>query len=1575
MLALHNVLPLPISPYLSIYMKTCISYLLLISYLWLGGVLPCQAQVAVTASGPLSLAPGGTVTLTGPSGYSSYRWTRNNADIVGTQPNLPVTTPGYYRLQVSNGGAATVSAATRVTVRQGAGSPDQNYTQEDVILSEGILAENDIDLAQTKKKRTMTYSDGLLRPTQKIEVRASPSNSDVIQFYEYTGTGQQPRQYLPYTSGADGLFKTNTLTNQQSFYSNSGPGKVARETSGLTYSESVFEDTPSGSVIEQGTPGTSGQVSKDGSGNSTFQGHTKRTLTRAVNGGEVALWTYTPGADGVIGTALVSIAPANSLTVILNTDEDGKRSWKYINMLGQVMAKEVLASSGAWITTAYAYDQAGRAVMIMSPEGVKRVVNSGEQLNSAFISRWAHLFKYDQRGRLICQKVPGKAWEYTVYDRWDRVVATQNGKQFNQGKWKFSKFDELNRVIATGLTNNSRTREQLSNDIENAIATGNIGRYEIRADNTSGSLRLGYTLNKTWPANTAGNDLMIVNYFDDYNFLNIAFPSLGYTQELSTDLISPSQSSSFTTGLPTTSQTRTLGSNTWLIAATYYDDKGRVVQTKELNQLGGIDRVTTEYDFSGKLLKTYTVHNSTNGSPAHTIRYRYTYYDNNSPKELFAWFNKKDGTAEILLSKKEYNELGQLVDDKLGLYPATGGYIQSVDYRYTLKGQLSHLNNRDLLSGVDSNEDADAEPDLFGLELKYNADLQTNSTTACYNGNITESMWKSSRDNKLRSYAYRYDGANRLTDAKYAAWGAGWVDEKDDISVNGSTSGIGRFTVSDIQYDLNGNIQQMNRVGRRSAVSVNQFVYGPIDQLRYSYGNTGSNQLRSVTDQAGYSAATNDFEDIANTGDEYIYDDNGNLTVDLNKGLNITYNEIDLPNSIGIGSSQTISFAYSATGEKLKYSVNRNGSITTDTYVNGFVYTTTAGPSLSVPTPVGRALYGTTPNNTTPHWIQEYHIRDHLGNLRIAFRSEGQTPINNRIATMELSNASKEEQIFDNLASTRQLDPTHARTGEYATRLNAGQNQRMYGPSSSVQIHAGDSIRFEVYGRYDINKKVGLWPALIPLTTNTFNPPPTNESRQSSSKGIFYKLAAGITLAWTILPHLSQHRVAIPRASIKYDLYDKDSTLIASEVKYLERDAANNWQKMEFNLKAQQDGYVLVSVQNATNQDVWFDDAALRTTTTDLIVQENHYDPWGQNLTDIEVAGAPDCKQQYGNQDRIDAAGLEWIDHGARYYDAQLGRWHSPDPADQFSSPYAAMGNNPVMYTDPDGQFAFIPILIGAAIGAYLGHQVGQAAGANGWAMAGYMVGGAIIGGLSGGLANGVASSGIPLAQTAGIFTGSFTSSFGMNMLSGGRTGVSIGLGIAAYNFQNQEWGYLGKNGNSLLENIGYGLGAFSNVSDIYGLALGGSESVELISSGHSKIMKDGKFLYDYGTDKSGWEKILGDGTQLGDAFKKGTSTNDYFLTGKEANLTKDLAATGRHQVVNGVNLARLSAYKAASEGQFNYCLVGVLPFGARNCSTAASVALLRSGVFNIPIGAPGILSLQMYARQYSPTISSLLEK
>ena len=95
--------------------------------------------------------------------------------------------------------------------------------------------------------------------------------------------------------------------------------------------------------------------------------------------------------------------------------------------------------------------------------------------------------------------------------------------------------------------------------------------------------------------------------------------------------------------------------------------------------------------------------------------------------------------------------------------------------------------------------------------------------------------------------------------------------------------------------------------------------YGQTSASVYALIILTGNLLNHVDDTATTSAYNNGFEfkDGVKQANEYVYDANGNLTKDLNKGIsNITYNILNLPTGVTFASGGFIQYGYTADGIK-----------------------------------------------------------------------------------------------------------------------------------------------------------------------------------------------------------------------------------------------------------------------------------------------------------------------------------------------------------------------------------------------------------------------------------------------------------------------------------------------------------------------------------------------------------------------------------------------------------------------------------------------------------------------------------
>ena len=316
----------------------------------------------------------------------------------------------------------------------------------------------------------------------------------------------------------------------------------------------------------------------------------------------------------------------------------------------------------------------------------------------------------------------------------------------------------------------------------------------------------------------------------------------------------------------------------------------------------------------------------------------------------------------------------------------------------------------------------------------------------------------------------------------------------------------------------------------------------------------------------------------------------------------------------------------------------------------------------------------------------------------------------------------------------------------------------------------------------------------------------------------------------------------------------------------------------------------------------------------------------------------------YTGHEHLTSVGL--IHMNGRLYDPALHRFLQPDNfvQDPFNTQnfnrYGYCLNNPLVYVDKNGEIVWWVVGVAALIGAYTGGTIANNGEANPikWNYSvdtfTHILSGAVIGALSGYVGGAIATSQIPMANTLGIAGGSIVNSLGTYVYTEGKTDISISFGAASYNFTQGSFGYLGKKGNSFLENVGYGLGAMANLADLgeTGKLLLNTEKKDIIN--HSAILdENGNVIISEGPGKN-WIEPKG--------------SVDHYLnrTLGGSGATNRYPVLGENVTINKVNLTAIKTY-----GKVLDFLTkngdGILPYSFvySSCSTHTGLALNLAGI------------------------------
>ncbi|MCX2839438.1 DUF6443 domain-containing protein [Salinimicrobium sp. MT39] len=796
----------------------------------------------------------------------------------------------------------------------------------------------------------ITYYDGLGRPMQHVGIKQSGGTGyqDIVTHIGYDNYGRQDKDYLPYAVGgsSSGIYRSDAVTATNSYYL-STYGVELSSTNPNPYSEKHFEASPLNRVVEQGAPGAAWKVNKTSDGDHTVK---FEYLTNTLN--EVRLYRVNLSSSNVplLDNSSPTHYAAGELYKNITKDENwtptsrlDHTTEEFKDKQGRVVLKRTYGASDinmdgdtadsgeahAPHDTYYVYDDYGNLTYVLPPKAEP----SAAKPDATELNELCYQYRYDGRNRLIEKKVPGKGWEHIVYNKLDQPVITQDALQRakNPKEWLFTKYDAFGRIAYTGVFESStHDRESLQ---ARANHPNDYNEYVARISSAIIFDGVSVYYDNTAIPNGV-EELYTINYYDDYNFNpSFTFPNTNVFGDTIVKGIN-------TKGLTTGTKVRVLGTTKWIETVNGYDDKGRIIWSKTVNSfLNTIDVVEHKLDFTGNIEETKSTHQKIGGS---TIVLR-DYYEYDHVNRLTKHSQSINGSSsKEVIVENTYDELGHLKIKGVG---NTGSSrLQDIAYTYNIRGWLKTINDIENIGN-----------DLFTFGLSYN-NTELSGSVPLYNGNISEAMWLTANDklasssNVNRAYSYKYDSMNRLT---YA-----------NNFFNNNSSYKYRLETF---YDKNGNLTRLKRGGEAN--------YYLIDDLKYQYLG---NELKKVTDNGTSYVREEGFMDGTNTGNDYSYDTNGNLTSDLNKGIlagGIKYNHLNLPTEVKFNnsSSQVIKYTYDATGVKLRKEIPGK---TTD-YAGNFIYE--GGTLQFFSHPEGYVSY----DGGQFNYI--YNYKDHLGNVRLSY--------------------------------------------------------------------------------------------------------------------------------------------------------------------------------------------------------------------------------------------------------------------------------------------------------------------------------------------------------------------------------------------------------------------------------------------------------------------------------------------------------------------------------------------------------------------------------------------------------------
>ncbi|MBP5229274.1 MAG: hypothetical protein J6Z32_03915 [Bacteroidales bacterium] len=782
----------------------------------------------------------------------------------------------------------------------------------------------------------VTYYDGLGYPAQTVNVAAAPNGKNIVTPIWYDVMRREDaKSYLPMVSSfASPRPEETPLSSQQAFYNS----LYGSSDAAFAFTEKEYESSPLNRVKKEYTPGAAFRAVSTGVNHYSAFSYDANASNEVLD--------MSCNENGVL--TVKGYLSAGKLFKNTITSPDGRVSTEFKDSEGTLY----LAQSGTGNSiseTYYVYDGRRQLRWVIQPEGtarVKTLAANSSAANPYTIANsdstailFAFLYNYDGLGRVSEKKIPGKGWEFIVYDPAGRSVATQDSLLREENRWILTRYDSLSRVTATYLSA-QKTRAE----VETAFQTP----YPQIFSDQQNTLLSYSEYGKSAPAALAFSPVTGTVTSNDVD---------GRVKGLLT----------YSKVLDLSSSSMTPNLRRYREESYFYDKKGRTIQTVTKMPDGELLRSSASYDFVGNNLRSVQTlsvgTNATLQESENTLTQTFTY--DSRARKLTATADLNNSSDTYAAVNYSYDNLGRLVNTKRGktaaqgsasLNPSTATPVLENSLTYNIQGWIN--SQSDILK-------KGSEPaynyNLYSQTLRYH-DAVKASTAKSYDGLITEweaSQWKDASDwtnpgstESRSSYAFSYDGQGRLTQGvRY---------------IGTSTTSSDTFTEKNLSYDRNGNILTLRRFSENAS--------NPKDDFTYSY--TG-NRIRH----------------LAGTG-EYLYDGNGNMTKDALRNVVMTYDLNNQVKTVSRNDTLLSNYTYLADGTKYKV-IDKDGN--GRAYVGPFTLEVDASNNTtkeyleSAEAESGRilAVRQMSGASTNTSYTTLFLVKDHLGSTRAVSDSQG----------------------------------------------------------------------------------------------------------------------------------------------------------------------------------------------------------------------------------------------------------------------------------------------------------------------------------------------------------------------------------------------------------------------------------------------------------------------------------------------------------------------------------------------------------------------------------------------------------